>query len=57
MIVLDAIALATTAVMLLAGGFGLFAPPRRRAPEGRHHRRARYERNDRTALVRSWNRR
>jgi hypothetical protein len=48
MIVLDAIALATTAFMLLAGGFGLFAPPRQKKPEGRH---------DRTALVRSWNRR
>jgi hypothetical protein len=48
MIVLDAIALGTSALMLLAGGLGLFAPPRHRTQRGRHGR---------SDLVRSWSRR
>jgi len=47
-IVLDGIALATTAFMLVAGGLGLFAPPAHRSRRGRH---------DRSALARSWSRR
>ncbi len=48
MIVLDAIALATTAFMLAAGGLGLFVSQTHRA-RGRH--------TDRSALARSWRRR
>ena len=48
MIVLDALSLATMALVLVAGGLGLFARSAGTVDQGRHGR---------SALARSWSRR